>query len=39
MTVMYIPVCVAQSQQKVVTIQMIHPERQDDVFGNPQTGM
>ena len=39
MTVMYIPVCVAQSQQKAVTIQMIHQERQDDVHADPQTGM
>ena len=39
MTVMYIPVCVAQSQQKADTIQMIHQEIQDDVQANPQTGM
>ena len=36
---MYIPVCVAQSQQKAVTGQMVHQERQDDLHADQQSGM
>ena len=36
---MYIPVCIAQSQQKAFTSQTVHQERQDDLHADQQTGM
>lgn len=32
-------VCVAQSQQKAFTSQMVHQERQDELHADQQTGM